>query len=193
MTDRTEHKRHAGLSRIARRIAAHRGAGAIAILLAFAATAAATPAQASSRVTAASIGVTVKTTPCPGYEESAAGCYDPATRTIYWIDGDRRSFQHELAHAWEHDHLTDSDREWLTRKFPRLLGRGPWFKPPAPCWYDETQLCGQPSPGELFAEAWAWCRYPLKPNRVEESVYGFDNSRRHPRLCTAIAFLRILR
>jgi hypothetical protein len=134
----------------------------------------------ASTVTAASLGVTVSTEPCPGYPD-AQGCYLAETRTIHWTDGDVRTREHELAHAWAADHMTAEDQAWLAR--PSLLGRGEWFSG-----------SGKASVGERFAEAWAYCRYPIKAGEGVEAAYGYKpRGYRHRRVCNTISILRVVR
>lgn len=167
-----------------------RGRAVSAVLLALAVMAPA-PACAAGSVTAASIGVKMETTPCP-VAPDALGCFDAASRTIHWTDGNRRTLEHELAHAWEREHLTDADRAYLSRRY---LGGGPWFRPPRPCGFDPSQTCATPSAGERFAEAWTFCRYPFRPGRFVEAEYGYDPlaHQRQRRLCNTILLLQLAR
>lgn len=98
--------------------------------------------------------VTIVHAPCPTYHY-ASSCYDPSTQMIYISKRDERSrfvLLHEYGHAYDFQRLTNTQRE----SFKRLLGY-----PAARDWW---QMGHRDKPGEVFADAYAWCALGFRPN-----------------------------
>jgi hypothetical protein len=108
-------------------------------------------------------------------------CYDPDADVIYH-DGSRTFLWHERGHVFDHKHLTDSDREWLSDRY--FEGR-PWRAA------DVTD--GYPAAEELFASGYGACHLP-RAKRGNFGPYGYAAwTRAHRRLCNTITILELIR
>jgi hypothetical protein len=127
---------------------------------------------------------------CPYYEDRVS-CARPDTGEIWLAPGAGRfEMWHELGHVFDHDVLTDPQRDWFTRVLR--------FDPGTP-WDDGTGF-GTRGPSEVFADAFATCATRKRPQRrgawvvsTHEAAYGWNYTRdEYRRVCTAIAVLQTL-
>jgi hypothetical protein len=85
------------------------------------------------------------------------------------------AYWHELGHVFDAELLTDGDRRWF---MGRLSRRTTWW----------SHGPGDPSPFELFADAYATCALGLTPARgAWVDAYGYrPGPKRHRQICSAI-------
>lgn len=161
-------------------------AAALVAVVLYAPPAGAASASGRASAIAATSGVTVTYTACPGYP-NAAGCFDRDTDTIYVAQrGDNSTLWHELGHVFDRDLLTDSDRRWIAR----MVGM------PRRAWFAAE---GRESPAERFADVYAECKMGTRsrPGRMRLTGYGFviagGATGRYRRICVAISVLELVR
>lgn len=107
-------------------------------------------------------GVSIAHQPCPAYLPDAVSCYSPEEKRIYLAPGAGRfTLAHEYGHAYDFERLTSKDR----RRFQVILGFGP-DKP----WWGRGTGRDDHSPGEVFADVYAYCALGVKDWWVSEFV-----------------------
>jgi hypothetical protein len=120
--------------------------------------------------------VTVVLTSCPTGPSWSAACAFSHGRIIHLGPNGRgrHVLLHEIGHVFDAHVLTDADRA----RFRRLVGAGsgPWLRPG-----------GGDSPGEQFAEAYAFCATTTSLRQTRYGMYGYDATpARHRAACAVI-------
>ena len=143
------------------------------------------PAQADLRVPLPRGPVAVLRQPCPGYP-GALGCVvSLQPDTIFWLDGDRATLEHELGHIFDRRQLDDGERNAIKRRLHKT--RMAWCDT-ATYMALRDQTPENSPPCEDFADAYMNCRMRKQADDDNFEVsYGYNPTRRaHRRMCALI-------